>query len=240
MMTSDSGNRQQTLSISLLYRSIARLLSQQLDKSTVYIKSRWFMFFFLFAILFVRIIVLRAFYIVGYGFGLYVLNLFLAFISPPLDPETETYILPVRDSEEFRPFIRRLPEFKFWLSSIKSVVCSIFITFFTFLDIPVYWPLLALYFILLFILTMKEQIRRMIKYRYVPFSWGKQSYGEITRGHREEKDHPPRTAYQSGFTGKMHATEAKPVRSEVRYLPPGTVPAKFGLWNGSASSTMVK
>jgi hypothetical protein len=31
-----------------------------------------------------------------------------------LDPETEGPVLPTKESEEFRPFSRRVPEFKFW------------------------------------------------------------------------------------------------------------------------------
>ena len=49
-------------------------------------------------------------------------------------------------------------------------------------DIPVFWPILLLYFIALFVLTMKRQIQHMVKHRYVPFSWGKQRYkGELSR-----------------------------------------------------------
>ena len=41
-------------------------------------------------------------------------------------------------------------------------------TFFKMFDIPVFWPILFLYFIALFVLTMKRQIKHMIKYKYVP------------------------------------------------------------------------
>jgi hypothetical protein len=40
----------------------------------------------------------------------------------------------------------------------------------------VFWPILLLYFIVLFVITMKRQIRHMIKYKYVPFSFGKATY----------------------------------------------------------------
>ena len=43
-------------------------------------------------------------------------------------------------------------------------------------NIPVFWPILLMYFIALFVLTMKRQIKHMIKYRYVPFSFGKTRY----------------------------------------------------------------
>lgn len=55
------------------------------------------------------------FYIVTYGMGIYNLNLVLGFITPQFDPEQEAGPeLPTKADEEFRPFVRRLPEFKFW------------------------------------------------------------------------------------------------------------------------------
>ena len=49
-------------------------------------------------------------------------------------------------------------------------------TFFQVFNIPVFWPILLLYFIALFFLTMKRQIKHMIKYKYIPFSMGKTRY----------------------------------------------------------------
>jgi len=45
-------------------------------------------------------------------------------------------------------------------------------------DVPVYWPILVMYFCVLFVLTMRRQLQHMIKYRYVPFDWGRKTrYG---------------------------------------------------------------
>lgn len=67
--------------------------------------------------------------------------------------------LPTRANEEFRPFVRRLPEFKFWYSVTKSTLIAFFCTFFEFFNIPVFWPILVMYFITLFCITMKKQIK---------------------------------------------------------------------------------
>ncbi|WVO16158.1 hypothetical protein L204_103828 [Cryptococcus depauperatus] len=83
-----------------------------------------------------------------------------------------------RDDEEFRPFIRRLPEFKFWYSSTKANVIALLCTITRATDVPVYWPILLIYFLTLFGLTMRRQIQHMIKYKYVPFDLGKKTrYG---------------------------------------------------------------
>ncbi|CAE6004120.1 unnamed protein product [Arabidopsis arenosa] len=50
-------------------------------------------------------------------------------------------------------------------------------TFFDVFDVPVFWPILLFYWVMLFFLTMRKQIQHMIKYRYVPFSFGKK-YGK--------------------------------------------------------------
>ena len=92
------------------------------------------------------------------------------------------------DSEEFRPFSRRLPEFKFWYASVRAVVIAFCMTFFSIFDIPVFWPILLLYFIALFFLTMKRQIKHMIKHRYVPWSCGKKAHSGGGGGARPAKD----------------------------------------------------
>ena len=68
-------------------------------------------------------------------------------------------VLPTKQNEEFRPFIRRLPEFKFWYSATKATVIGFFCTFFELFNVPVFWPILVMYFITLFCITMKRQIK---------------------------------------------------------------------------------
>lgn len=59
--------------------------------------------------------------------------------------------------------------------SITKAFCLAFVmTFFSAFDIPVFWPILLFYWVVLFTLTMRKQISHMIKYRYVPFTFGKQ------------------------------------------------------------------
>ncbi|CEP19660.1 hypothetical protein [Parasitella parasitica] len=121
----------------------------------------------------------------GTSFGIYLLNMFLAFLTPKFDPsieeeeEDEGPSLPTRNDEEFRPFIRRLPEFKFWYSSTKATIISLICSFIPAFDIPVFWPILLIYFCLLFALTMRRQIQHMIRYRYVPFDLGKKKYKKV-------------------------------------------------------------
>jgi hypothetical protein len=100
---------------------------------------------------------------VAYGLGIYLLNLFLAFLSPKFDPSNEALdnemedgtasSLPTKQDEEFRPFIRRLPEFKFWHSATRAIGISFVCSWFAVFDVPVFWPVLVMYWIILFVLT---------------------------------------------------------------------------------------
>lgn len=123
-----------------------------------------------------RVYLLAGFYIVTYGLGIYNLNLLLGFITPQFDPEQEEGQLPTKSDQEFKPFVRRLPEFKFWWSSIKSFAVGLGMTLFKVFDVPVFWPILLMYWVLLFVVTMKRQIKHMIKYKYLPFTIGKKTY----------------------------------------------------------------
>ncbi|ESN96199.1 hypothetical protein HELRODRAFT_67857, partial [Helobdella robusta] len=152
-----------------------------LDKCVPHVTLRWCFWLIYFAIYMIRAILLEGWYIVTYALGIYLLNIFIAFLTPKIDPAQNfgadgNCELPTKANEEFRPFIRRLPEFKFWYSATKAVSIGLFCTFFDIFNIPVFWPILVMYFILLFLLTMKRQILHMIKYKYIPFSFGKIRY----------------------------------------------------------------
>lgn len=153
-----------------------------LDQSTPHVKYRWSAFAVLFLTFFVRIILVQGWYIICYGLGIYLLNLFLAFLQPKFDPSIEQElqddsIEAGEMSQEFRPFIRRLSEFKFWYRGTVAILISLLLSLFPFTDVPVFWPILLIYFIILFTLTMRRQIQHMIKYRYLPFDFGKKKYG---------------------------------------------------------------
>ena len=184
-----------------------RIFQTYLDKSTPYTPYRWGGTGFLFFLFGLRIFFAQGWYIVAYSLGIYLLNLFLAFLSPKFDPALEqdegmedgtagASGLPTKEDQEFRPFVRRLPEFKFWYSTTKAIAIGFFCSWFEIFNLPVFWPVLVVYWLILFGLTSKwesgdaftrvlgeansvlvrRQIQHMIKYRYVPFTVGKTRY----------------------------------------------------------------
>ncbi|OJT05450.1 Protein rer1 [Trametes pubescens] len=122
--------------------------------------------------------------------AIYLLNLLLAFLQPKFDPSLQDDLLadeieeggeesqsplPSSRDDEFRPFVRRLPEWQFWLSATRATFVAIVCTFFEMFDVPVYWPILVVYWFVLFALTMRRQIQHMIKYKYIPFDFGRKA-----------------------------------------------------------------
>lgn len=173
------------------YQKLMVTYQKLIDQSVPYTTYRWSGFGLLLFLFMVRIFAAQGWYIICYALGIYLLNLLLAFLTPKFDPSLEQEMrsesieegLPdaddpdrEADDDEFRPFIRRLPEFKFWYYATRAVLVSLVLSFFSIFDIPVFWPILLMYFIILFTLTMRRQIQHMIKYRYLPFDFGKTKY----------------------------------------------------------------
>lgn len=177
----DSESITQVSVVTRFFRWLSQIYQQLLDTWTPYSIVRWIVTVLLLALYMLRVLLLQGWYIVTYALGIYHLNLLIAFLTPKVDPGIQEDMddgpcLPTKASEEFRPFIRRLPEFKFWYSATKAIMIAMTCTFFDVFNIPVFWPILLLYFFTLFCITMKRQIKHMLKYSYLPWTRGKTIY----------------------------------------------------------------
>ncbi|XP_013778653.1 protein RER1-like isoform X3 [Limulus polyphemus] len=177
----DSESITQVSVVTRFFRRLSQIYQQLLDTWTPYSAVRWIVTVLLLALYMLRVLLLQGWYIVTYALGIYHLNLLIAFLTPKVDPGLQEDMddgpgLPTKASEEFRPFIRRLPEFKFWYSATKAIMIAMACTFFDAFNIPVFWPILLLYFFTLFCITMKRQIKHMLKYGYLPWTRGKTIY----------------------------------------------------------------
>jgi hypothetical protein len=54
------------------------------------------------------------------------------------------------------------------------------------MDIEIYWPLLLGYFVMMTIFLCRFKIEHMIRYKYIPFDFGKAKY---QRRHQEAQLH---------------------------------------------------
>ena len=55
-----------------------------------------------------------------------------------------------------------IAEFKFWYSATKATGTALLCTLTRATDVPVYWPILLIYFLTLFGLTMRRQIQYVV------------------------------------------------------------------------------
>ncbi|KAJ7502946.1 retrieval of early ER protein Rer1 [Mycena galericulata] len=192
MMSASEMDQTPVQNIQGQYTRIQRQYQQLLDRWTPYTLNRWLATAGLLALFFLRIVLSQGWYIVCYALAIYLLNLLLAFLQPKFDPSLQedlladdaedgggpTSPLPSSRDDEFRPFVRRLPEWQFWLSATRATIVGLLCTLSEVFDVPVYWPILVVYFFVLFALTMRRQIQHMIKYKYVPFDIGRKArYG---------------------------------------------------------------
>ena len=125
------------------------------DKIIIYKAQRWGVVAFLAVFYFIRVFRTKGYYALTYCIGIHFLNSFIGFISPLDDPEEELNsgdsFLPQKNSEEFRPFQRKVKEYSFWSMMFWTFLIAIPMTFFEAFNIPVFWPLLLVYFILIFL-----------------------------------------------------------------------------------------
>lgn len=116
-----------------LTASASQSFQHFLDKTTPHVLYRWIVFVFIAVLYVVRVYLLEGFYVVSYALGIYILNLLVGFLSPQVDPEVQDLsdgpTLPTRETDEFRPFVRRLPEFKFWCVFCQFLSLISFATF---------------------------------------------------------------------------------------------------------------
>ena len=154
------------------------------DKIIIYKAERWGIVALLAVLYFIRMFRTKGYYALTYCIGIHFLNSFIGFISPLDDPEEDQLnngdsYLPQKNNEEFRPFQRKVKEYSFWSMMFWTFIMAIPMTFFEAFNIPVFWPLLLVYFILIFFLIMRRQIKHMIKYNYLPWDSGKKTYTHI-------------------------------------------------------------
>eukprot|EP00069_Balaena_mysticetus_P014493 bmy_08753T0 len=143
---------------SVVYRfftSIGQVYQAWLDKSTPYTAVRWVVTLGLSFIYMIRVYLLPGWYIVTYALGIHHLNILIAFLSPKVDPSLmedsdDGPSLPTKQNEAFQSSIRRLPEFKSWHAVTKGILVAMVCTFFEAFNVPVFWPILVMYFIMLF------------------------------------------------------------------------------------------
>lgn len=127
-----------------------------------------------------RVYLTAGYHIISYALAIYILSAFISFLTPKManvdNEEDDNPVLPVNENDEFRPFVRQLPEMRFWEGVTLWTLVAFLCTFSETLNIPVFWPILIFYFFVLLAFTLKRQLAHMMKHNYVPWNFGKRVY----------------------------------------------------------------
>jgi hypothetical protein len=161
-------------------------LFKPFDKIVLLRKERWGFLALLVILFYYRIFTTGSFYLMCYCVSFYLIYKFVAFCTPkeegipdPFEDFTEDVYLPTTIDDEFRPFIRRLPEFDFWTFCTKMLISALLCTLFPIFDIPVYAPVLVIYICIILFLSAYRMRAHMAKYNYNPFRSLKRIYKEM-------------------------------------------------------------
>lgn len=100
--------------LSRLQQGLKRQFQTYLDAVVPHTALRWVALGLLMLGYCARVYYLQGFYIVTYGLGIFLLNLLIGFLSPIEEEAGDGPVLPTSSGDEYKPFVRRLPEFKFW------------------------------------------------------------------------------------------------------------------------------
>eukprot|EP01083_Nonionella_stella_P014433 40546_1 len=224
---------------SRLIYSFKRQWQSNLDNSVPHVYARWVVLCISLLIFIARAFTINGFYIVTYGLAIYSLNLLIGFLSPQIETDSDEPLLPTLQKDEFKPFVRKLPEFKCWYSGQRAVSIAFVMTFIGIFDIPVFWPILLIYFFFLFFLTMRRQIQHMMRHKYLPFSFGKPKFS----GSKKSASKPvtPVSGVSSSGVGvsmsQPRPTLSTPVMPKMTPAPPTSMGAPAGFSGYVPTST---
>lgn len=147
------------------------------DKLYPYIYQRWTFTGAIAMTYLIRIIRKQSHAVITYCVGIYLLHSFILFVTPkdenipdPFENIEEEEYNPRNIDNEFMPYIRKMPEFNFWLTCTQIVSVSLFLIHFDFTDIPAFTPILVLYFIFVLGMTFYKLWIHSKKYKYYWFS----------------------------------------------------------------------
>lgn len=242
----DGGGMARAKTAEQYLQQLDQMNQRLLDKVAPHKVYRWLTLSGMLGIFLLRMWLLQGFYIVTYVLFIFILNQFILFLQPKdraalqaaqAAAATVTGAgaaggeaggsggdLPTSADDEFRPFVRRLPEFKFWYSCTNATVIAFCATFFKFCDVPVFWPVLVFYFIVLFVATMRRQWLDMRRLKYVPWDIGaKRKYKSDPRAMGVTRD--AASAAQAAHNASVATSSARPPPVPVPTVARPTAPA---------------
>lgn len=149
------------------------------DKLAPYPFFRWLFLSVLILFYILKIVFTGTHHLITYCAAVYLFHGFILFATPKDDTIPDPFEMDKDDIDEpeslanigdnFRPFIRNLPEYSYWLFCLKVIFVSFILTLTAFTNIPVCTPILLIYFIFMVAATLVKLWNHANRYRYNPF-----------------------------------------------------------------------
>lgn len=130
-------------------------------------------------------------HLILYCMAVYLFHGYILFATPKDESIPDPFELDEEEKEEttseystanidnnLRPFIRNMPEYTFWLFCTKVVLVCFALSLTPLTDIPVYTPILVVYFVFMAVATLIKLYNHSRKYNYNPFWQSKYSAKE--------------------------------------------------------------
>lgn len=156
---------------------IFKVFTNSLNKTILYKRQRWLFFYFALVVFLLRMLLLQGYYAIAYLLAFTYLQNLILYLTPQeiptIDEEGEEDVFDIpnslslsQNSEDSKPIIRKLSEFHLWKKLTLFTLIAVLSTFFEFLDLPVFWPLLLFYFVFASLNVGVRQYKHMKKYGY--------------------------------------------------------------------------
>lgn len=148
------------------------------DRLSPHPLARWLTFAGCLLLYLIKTLATGTHHIITYVVGVYLFHGFILFATPkdenipdPFEAEEdeENAYSPVNIDNTLRPFVRNMPEYKYWVFAMKVLIVSFLLTLTSLTDIPVYAPILVAYFVFMVIATAFKLWQHCNKYNYNPF-----------------------------------------------------------------------
>uniref|UniRef100_A0A7S3CJG4 Protein RER1 n=1 Tax=Strombidium rassoulzadegani TaxID=1082188 RepID=A0A7S3CJG4_9SPIT len=155
-----------------------------MDTIVVYPSQRWVYFGLCLVSFLYRVMSTGSYGFLLYCLGVMYLKNLILFLQPQDELMSELeiavegdFVLPMKESDEFKPFERKRPEMEVWKQLSFFTTIALVCTFFEFFNFDVHPLILTMYFLLLCVLVFRAKIKHMLKYKYNPFEFGKKKGG---------------------------------------------------------------
>lgn len=153
-----------------LKASIERNFRIYMDKIVPFTAPRWGGFGLLVFLFLLRVFLAGGYYVICYGVFIHILYLTVLVITPRADMEEKLDAMIPEHQREKPVFVPKVGEFTVWKQMTRVVLIGFVLSMMPFLDLPVYVPVLVLYFFALVGIQVGTRVQHMIKYKYVPWN----------------------------------------------------------------------